>query len=153
MTSTPGPLENHSWQKQMEWARHQSVMQRHCCDWRCRSAHLGAAADQSHGPDGVGSLSGVRILQVKHRLVDGVWAQVGLPVHREVIQQGVHHHQAVGHAGKHSGQTLEGRDGEISRTLDQIQWLNAVRIRFRVKKSDHTVQQQSDEARYHHSLG
>lgn len=86
------------------------------------SAHLGAAADQSHGPDGVGPLSGVRVLKAKHRLVDGVWTQVDLPVHREVLQQCVHSHQAVRHACKHSAQTLQGSERETARRWGVKYW-------------------------------
>lgn len=89
---------------------------------RWLSAHLGATADQSHGPDGVGPLSGVRVLQAKHRLVDGVWTQVDLPVHREVLQQRVHSHQAVRHASKHPAQTLEGSEREPARRQGIKYW-------------------------------
>lgn len=89
---------------------------------RWLSAHLGATADQSHGPDGVGPLSGVRVLQAKHRLVDGVWTQVDLPVHREVLQQRVHSHQAVRHASKHPAQTLEVSERETARRQGIKYW-------------------------------
>lgn len=70
------------------------------------SAHLGSTADQSHAPDWVRSLPGIRVLQTKKRPIEGVGTQVGFPVHRKVVYHAVHRHQPVRHASKHSGQVL-----------------------------------------------
>lgn len=79
-------------------------------------AHLRAAAHQNHAPDWVRLLSGIRVLQTEHRLVEGVRTQVGFALHRKTIQQAVDGHQPIRHACKNPSRVLEerGRKGPLS---------------------------------------